>query len=96
MLEVLDPAQNHGFRAHYGEVELDLSKVLFLATANMIDTIPEPQLDWMDVIRLDGDSEDENVAIERCQPVGPQVAGTALSDDDVEFTDVLHRIIVAD
>ena len=96
LLEVLDPAQNHTFRDHYLEVELDLSKVLFLATANVIDTIPGPLLDRMEVIRLDGYTENEKVAIARNHLVGRQVARSALSEDDVELTDAALRIIVAD
>jgi len=96
LLEVLDPAQNHTFRDHYLEVELDLSKVLFLATANVIDAIPGPLLDRMEVIRLDGYTEDEKVAIARNHLVGRQVARAALTKDDVELTDAALRTVVAD
>jgi ATP-dependent Lon protease len=96
LLEVLDPAQNHTFRDHYLEVELDLSKVLFLATANVVDTVPGPLLDRMEVIRLDGYTEDEKVAIARNHLVDRQRSRAALSEDDVTLTDDALRSIVAD
>ena len=96
LLEVLDPAQNHTFRDHYLEVELDLSKVLFLATANMVDTIPAPLLDRMEVIRLDGYTEDEKVAIARHHLVGRQLERAALASDEVVMTDDALRSIVGD
>jgi ATP-dependent Lon protease len=96
LLEVLDPAQNHTFRDHYLEVELDLSKVLFLATANVLDTVPGPLLDRMEVIRLDGYTEDEKVAIARNHLVDRQRARAALTDDDVVLTDDALRSIVAE
>ncbi len=96
LLEVLDPAQNHTFRDHYLEVELDLSKVLFLATANVVETIPAPLLDRMEVIRLDGYTEDEKVAIARHHLLGRQLARAALSEDEVVVTDDALRAIVSD
>ncbi len=96
LLEVLDPAQNHTFRDHYLEVELDLSQVLFVATANMADTIPGPLLDRMEVIRLDGYTEDEKVAIARTHLVARQRERAALDASDVEVTDDALRTIVAD
>jgi ATP-dependent Lon protease len=96
LLEVLDPAQNHTFRDHYLEVELDLSKVLFLATANVVDTVPGPMLDRMEVIRLDGYTEDEKVAIARNHLVARQRARAALDEDDVVLTADALRSIVAE
>jgi ATP-dependent Lon protease len=96
LLEVLDPAQNHTFRDHYLEVDLDLSRVLFVATANVIDTIPGPLLDRMEVIRLDGYTEAEKVAIARHHLVGRQLGRAALRPDEVEITDDALRTIVAD
>jgi ATP-dependent Lon protease len=96
LLEVLDPAQNHTFRDHYLEVELDLSKVLFIATANMIDTIPSALLDRMEVIRLDGYTEEEKVAIARHHLVRRQLERAALGADEVVFTDDALRAIVSD
>lgn len=82
LLEVLDPAQNHTFRDHYLEVDLDLSDVLFIATANVVDTIPGPLLDRMEVVRLDGYTDAEKVAIARDHllPRQRQLAGLDASE----------------
>ena len=94
---MLDPAQNHTFRDHYLEVDLDLSKVLFLATANVVDTIPGPLLDRMEVIRLDGYTEEEKVAIARAPPRWPASWRARRSaDEEVQVTDDALRPIVAD
>jgi ATP-dependent Lon protease len=96
LLEVLDPAQNHTFRDHYLEVELDLSKVLFLATANVAETIPGPLLDRMEVIRLDGYTEDEKLSIARHHLLRRQLERSALRPDEVVVTDDALRSITAD
>src|SRR5581483_2133311 len=96
LLEVLDPAQNHSFRDHYLEVDLDLSDVLFIATANVLDTIPGPLLDRMEIVRLDGYTEDEKVAIARDHLVARQVKHNGLQDGEVEVTDAALHAIVAD
>ena len=87
LLEVLDPAQNHTFRDHYLEVELDLSDVLFLATANVLETIPAPLLDRMELVRLDGYTEDEKVAIARDHLLPRQLERAGLTADEVTVTD---------
>jgi len=96
LLEVLDPAQNHTFRDHYLEVELDLSEVLFIATANVADTIPGPLLDRMEVIRLDGYTEDEKLAIARDHLLGRQLERNGLGADEVLLTDGAIKAVVAD
>ena len=96
LLEVLDPAQNHTFRDHYLEVDLDLSRVMFIATANVIDTIPGPLLDRMEIIRLDGYTENEKVSIARHHLVGRQLERAALREDEVDISDGALRVIAAD
>ncbi len=96
LLEVLDPAQNHTFRDHYLEVDLDLSDVLFLATANVADTIPGPLLDRLEVIRLDGYTEDEKVAIARDHLLARQLEANGLRSDDVDLSDDVLRILVTE
>jgi ATP-dependent Lon protease len=93
LLEVLDPAQNHTFRDHYLEVELDLSDVLFIATANMIENIPGPLLDRMELITLDGYTEDEKVTIARDHLLARQLDRAGLEAADVTLTDAaLHKL----
>ena len=96
LLEVLDPAQNHTFRDHYLEVDLDLSEVLFISTANVSEAIPGPLLDRMEVIRLDGYTEDEKVAIARDHLLGRQMERNGLREEEVEVTDAAIRQIVSD
>ena len=96
LLEVLDPAQNHTFRDHYLEVDLDLSDVLFLATANVADTIPGPLLDRMEVVTLDGYTEDEKIAIGRDHLWGRQVERAGLTSDDVQIGDDALALIASE
>ena len=96
LLEVLDPAQNHTFRDHYLDVDLDLSEVLFISTANVSETIPGPLLDRMEVIRLDGYTEDEKVAIARDHLLARQEERNGLKSDEIEITDDALRQIVGD
>ena len=96
LLEVLDPAQNHAFQDHYLDVELDLSHVLFIATANVADTIPGPLLDRMEVIRFDGYTTDEKVAIGRGYLWPRQVERNGLRPDDVTTNDDVLRLVVSD
>ncbi|MEA2641572.1 MAG: ATP-dependent Lon protease [Chloroflexota bacterium] len=87
LLEVLDPAQNHTFRDHYLEVDLDLSDVLFIPTANVVDTIPGPLLDRMEVVQLDGYTVQEKLAIARDHLVRRQLDRNGLDTDEASFTD---------
>ncbi|HEY0632191.1 MAG TPA: AAA family ATPase, partial [Thermoleophilaceae bacterium] len=96
LLEVLDPAQNHSFRDHYLDVELDLSEVVFIATANMADTIPGPLLDRMEVIRFDGYTTDEKVAIARGYLWPRQVERNGLHQDEVAVSDDVLKMVVTD
>jgi ATP-dependent Lon protease len=96
LLEVLDPAQNHTFRDHYLEVDLDLSEVLFFTTGNVAETIPGPLLDRMEVIRIDGYTEDEKVTIARDHLLHRQVERNGLQDNEAEVTDDAVRAVVAD
>ena len=96
LLEVLDPAQNHSFRDHYLDLELDLSQVLFLATANVADTIPGPLLDRMEVIRFDGYTEAEKTAIARDYLWPRQRERNGLREDEVTVEDDLLRLVASE
>ncbi|GEM31240.1 Lon protease [Nocardia neocaledoniensis NBRC 108232] len=95
LLEVLDPAQNHTFRDHYLDLDLDLSNVLFIATANVMDTIPGPLLDRMELITVDGYTEADKVAIARDFLVPRQLERNALTTEEVSITDAALREIAA-
>jgi ATP-dependent Lon protease len=96
LLEVLDPAQNHTFRDHYLEVELDLSDVLFLATANVLESIPGPLLDRMELVQLDGYTEDEKVTIARDHLLPRQLDKAGLESSEVSFPDESLRLIAGE
>jgi ATP-dependent Lon protease len=96
LLEVLDPAQNHSFRDHYLDVELDLSQVMFLATANVADTIPGPLLDRMEVIRFDGYTSEEKLAIAKGYLWPRQRDRNGLREDEVEISDEVLRAIISE
>jgi ATP-dependent Lon protease len=96
LLEVLDPAQNHSFRDHYLDVELDLSQVFFIATGNMAETIPGPLLDRMEVIRFDGYTTDEKVAIATGYLWPRQVERNGLREDEVSISDEGIELVVTE
>ncbi len=95
LLEVLDPAQNHSFRDHYLDVELDLSEVIFIATANVAETIPGPLLDRMEVIRFDGYTTDEKVSIARGYLWPRQRDRSGLLEEEVAISDDELETIVS-
>jgi ATP-dependent Lon protease len=95
LLEVLDPAQNHTFRDHYLELDLDLSDVLFIATANVVEQIPSALLDRMELVTLDGYTEDDKVAIARDFLLPRQLERAALTEDEVTVTDAALRELAA-
>jgi ATP-dependent Lon protease len=96
LLEVLDPAQNHSFRDHYLDVEVDLSQVFFIATANVAETIPGPLLDRMEVIRFDGYTTDEKAAIARGYLWPRQRERAGLREDEVAISDEALDVVVAE
>jgi ATP-dependent Lon protease len=96
LLEVLDPAQNHTFRDHYLDLDLDLSDVVFLATANVIENIPSALLDRMELVQIDGYTEDDKVAIARDFLLPRQRDRAGLTDDEVNVTEGALRKIAAD
>ncbi len=96
LLEVLDPAQNHTFRDHYLEVELDLSKVLFIATANVTETIPGPLYDRLEVIRIDGYTEEEKLAIARTHLLPRQLERTGLRPEEIDLSNEALATISTD
>ncbi|HZA09658.1 endopeptidase La [Mycobacterium sp.] len=96
LLEVLDPAQNHTFRDHYLDLDLDLSDVVFLATANVIENIPSALLDRMELVQIDGYTEDDKVAIARDFLLPRQRERAGLTDDEVTVTEAALREIAAD
>jgi ATP-dependent Lon protease len=96
LLEVLDPAQNHSFRDHYLDVELDLSDVFFIATGNVADTIPGPLLDRMEVIRFDGYTVDEKTAIARDYLWPRQRERNGLLEDEASIADPVIQTVVSE
>ena len=96
MLEVLDPAQNSTFRDHYLDLPLDLSKVLFICTANVLDTIPRPLLDRMELISLSGYTDDDKLHIARQYLIPRQLEATGVPADRVEITDAALQVVISE
>jgi ATP-dependent Lon protease len=96
LLEVLDPAQNHSFRDHYLDVEVDLSEVVFIATANMLDTIPAPLLDRMEIIGFDGYTTEEKLAIAKGYLVPRQLKRNGLRVEEITLEDDVLRTVIAE
>jgi len=96
LLEVLDPAQNHTFRDHYLDVDFDLSDVIFITTANQLETIPPPLRDRMEIIQLDGYTEHEKIRIAQGHLVPRQLKANALREDELTFTEEALRKIIQD
>ena len=96
MLEVLDPAQNHAFRDHYLDLPLDLSRVFFIATGNVLETIPGPLLDRMEVIRLSGYTEEEKLHIARRYLLPRQIEAAGLPDGVLEVPDDGMRTVISE
>ena len=96
LLEVLDPAQNHTFRDHYLDVDFNLSDVIFITTANQLETIPPPLHDRMEIIRLDGYTEHEKIRIAQDHLLPRQINANGLREDEITFTEEALRKIVQD
>jgi len=96
LLEVLDPAQNDSFRDHYLDVEVDLSEVVFIATANLVDTIPAPLLDRMELISFDGYTTEEKLAIARGYLLPRQLKRNGLKPEEVEVSDEVLRAVISE
>jgi ATP-dependent Lon protease len=95
LLEILDPEQNKTFRDNYLDMAFDLSKVLFITTANTLDTIPQPLLDRMEILRLSGYSEEEKLQIARRYLIPRQLEQTGLSSEQIEFTDEGLKTVIS-
>ena len=96
LLEVLDPAQNHSFRDHYLDVEVDLSQVVFIATANLLDTIPAPLLDRMEIIAFDGYTTEEKLAIAKGYLVPRQLKRNGLKTEEISVEDDVLRAVISE